>query len=177
MKQQEYTHNRQVNEDEFWKQATSFYLNTQQPWLDFEQEIADNQTAMIAELVKANTELTNIWSREDKFFTEYLTDWRNYYVKHTAYSESTLDSYKAADIIKSEKKENGDAVLALANALTQNTIGIQEGFKDPVVQTNVLLAKILIVAEAIMQQNNKTGGVSLADSLSALGLGITTPSV
>ena len=176
-KASEYTHNRQVNEDEFWKQATSFYLNTQQPWLDFEQEIADNQTAMIAELVKANTELTNIWSREDKFFTEYLADWRNYYVKHTAYSESTLDSYKAADIIKSEKKENGDAVLALANALTQNTIGIQEGFKDPVVQTNVLLAKILIVAEAIMQQNNKTGGVSLADSLSALGLGITTPSV
>ena len=106
-----------------------------------------------------------------------MKEWTNYYVHHTAYSNATLDSYKAADIIKAEKKENGDAVLALANALTDNTIGIKEGFKDPVVQTNVLLAKILIVAEAIMQQNNKTGGLSLPDALSALGLGMTSETV
>ena len=173
----QYEHDRDMIEDEFWKQATLYALNEQPKWLEYQKLVTDNQASMIAQLIIANAELQNIWGISNKFFNDYLTDWRNYYIKHTAYSDSTLNSYKAADIIKSEKKENGDAVLALADALTRNTIGIQEGFKDPVVQTNVLLAKILIVAEAIMQQNNKTGGLSLPDALSALGLGMTTETV
>lgn len=173
----QYEHDRDMVEDEFWKQATLYALNEQPAWLEYQKLVTDNQASMIAQLIIANAELQNIWGISNKFFNDYLTDWRNYYIKHTAYSDATLNSYKAADIIKSEKKENGDAVLALADALTRNTIGIQEGFKDPVVQTNVLLAKILIVAEAIMQQNNKTGGLSLPDALSALGLGMTTETV
>lgn len=173
----QYEHDRDMIEDEFWKQATLYALNEQPVWLEYQKLVTDNQASMIAQLIIANAELQNIWGISNKFFNDYLTDWRNYYIKHTAYSDATLNSYKAADIIKSEKKENGDAVLALADALTRNTIGIQEGFKDPVVQTNVLLAKILIVAEAIMQQNNKTGGLSLPDALSALGLGMTTETV
>ena len=173
----QYNYDRDKVEDEFWKQATLYALNEQPVWLEYQKLVTDNQASMIAQLIIANAELQNIWGISNKFFNDYLTDWRNYYIKHTAYSDATLNSYKAADIIKSEKKENGDAVLALADALTRNTIGIQEGFKDPVVQTNVLLAKILIVAEAIMQQNNKTGGLSLPDALSALGLGMTTETV
>lgn len=173
----QYEYDRDQTENEFWKQATLYALNEQPKWLEYQKLVTDNQASMIAQLIIANAELQNIWGISNKFFNDYLTDWRNYYIKHTAYSDSTLNSYKAADIIKSEKKENGDAVLALADALTRNTIGIQEGFKDPVVQTNVLLAKILIVAEAIMQQNNKTGGLSLPDALSALGLGMTTETV
>lgn len=173
----QYEYDRDQTENEFWKQATLYSLNEQPKWLEYQKLVTDNQASMIAQLIIANAELQNIWGISNKFFNDYLTDWRNYYIKHTAYSDSTLNSYKAADIIKSEKKENGDAVLALADALTRNTIGIQEGFKDPVVQTNVLLAKILIVAEAIMQQNNKTGGLSLPDALSALGLGMTTETV
>ncbi len=173
----QYEYDRDQTENEFWKQATLYALNEQPKWLEYQKLVTDNQASMIAQLIIANAELQNIWGISNKFFNDYLTDWRNYYIKHTAYSDSTLNSYKAADIIKAEKKENGDAVLALADALTRNTIGIQEGFKDPVVQTNVLLAKILIVAEAIMQQNNKTGGLSLPDALSALGLGMTTETV
>ena len=39
----------------------------------------------------------------------------------------------------------------------------------------MLRAKILIITEAIMQQNNETAIVSVPTALSSLGLGITTP--
>lgn len=168
----QYAKVREEMEDKFWEQTTLFATNGQEKWLQWEALITDNQTSMIAQLVDANTKLDSIHSKEK----EFLDAWTSYYIDHAAYSENTMSAYKAADIIQSEKKENGDAVLALANALTDNTIGITQGFKDPVVQTNVLLAKILIVAEAIMQQNNTTGGLSLPDSLAALSLGITTQS-
>lgn len=168
----EYANARQQMEDEFWKQSTALATNTQPAWLKWETLITDNQTAMIAQLTDTNAKLNNIYNKE----AEFLSAWTSYYVDHTAYSRNTMSAYNAADIITAEKKESGDAVLALANALTANTIGITEGFKDPVVQTNVLLAKILIVAEAIMQQNNTTGGLSLPDALSALSLGMTTQS-
>lgn len=168
-----YEHDLKMIEKKFWIEGTKLALNEQEKWLEFENLLTDNQATMIEQMQIANAKLVDIHTKEQ----EFLKEWTNYYVHHTAYSNATLDSYKAADIIKAEKKENGDAVLALANALTDNTIGIKEGFKDPVVQTNVLLAKILIVAEAIMQQNNKTGGLSLPDALSALGLGMTNETV
>lgn len=167
----EHTSNRQLKEDEFWKQATSFALNTQEPWLNWEKHIIGNQEKVIeglSEKGKLYEKLTTISTTVSKF----LAEWTSYYVNHTAYSKDTMSAYKAADIIKAEKKESGDAVLALAEALTANTIGITQGFKDPVVQTNVLLAKILLVAEQIMQQNNTTGGLSLPDSFAALAAGL-----
>lgn len=170
----EYKHNREVQEDEFWKQATSYALNTQPAWLAYQQTITTNQQSLMTLVTATNTQLSKIWKRNDTFFTTYLNEWRNYFIKHTAYSTATLNSYKAADIIKSEKKSSGDAVLALAQALTQNTIGIKEGFQDPVVQTNVLLAKILLVVETLMQQNNTTGQLSLPDALAALSTGMVT---
>jgi hypothetical protein len=46
---------------------------------------------------------------------------------------------------------------------------------DPQLQTNVLLGKIVIILESIMQQNNnQMGGLGLIDTISALGLGMTT---
>ena len=94
------------------------------------------------------------------------------FVKYTTYSEETKYAYTAIDSIKSKekKKESGDAVLALAKALTTNTTEL----KDPAVQTNVLLSQILIVLEAIMQAENTSGGATLATTLSALGLGLTS---
>ena len=75
-----------------------------------------------------------------------------------------LERIKAA----SKAKESGDLVNALAEALVQNTVDL----KDPQVQTNALLSQILIVIQAIMNQNNKVGGLSLPDSLNALALGL-----
>lgn len=103
----------------------------------------------------------------------FYNAWVDYYVNHTAYSKETLKAYDVAGIRNAERKENGDAVLALAKALTSNAVDL----KDPAVQTNVLLSKILLVAEAIMQQNNTTGGLALGDNLAALVLGATSPTV
>ena len=168
-----YTHNRELVEDTFWAEATKFAMNKQDPWTTWENVLTTNQTTIIGLLQATNEYLYN---KSDSLYNtqkSFLTEWTRYYVQHTAYSSATLNAYQAGGILKAEKKENGDAVLALAEALTANTVGIQQGFKDPVVQTNVLLAKLLIVAEAIMQQNNKTGGLSLPDSLASLAFGPT----
>lgn len=94
------------------------------------------------------------------------------FIKYTTYTSETKNAYKAIDTVKSKtkKQESGDAVLALAKALTNNTAEL----KDPAVQTNALLAQILIVLEAIMQAENTSGGATLATTLAALGLGLTT---
>ena len=61
---------------------------------------------------------------------------------------------------------------ALAEALTANVVNL----KDPTVQTNAILAQILIVVQAIMNQNNNVAGATtLADSLQALATGLTIP--
>ena len=97
------------------------------------------------------------------------------FIKYTTYTSETKNAYKAIDTVKSKEKEkeSGDAVLALAKALTNNTAEL----KDPAVQTNALLAQILIVLEAIMQAENTSGGATLATTLSALGLGLTSTDV
>ena len=97
------------------------------------------------------------------------------FIKYTTYTSETKDAYKAIDTVKSKEKEkeSGDAVLALAKALTNNTAEL----KDPAVQTNALLAQILIVLEAIMQAENTSGGATLATTLSALGLGLTSTDI
>ena len=94
------------------------------------------------------------------------------FIKYTTYTSETKNAYKAIDTVKSKEKEkeSGDAVLALAKALTNNTAEL----KDPAVQTNALLAQILIVLEAIMQAENTSGGATLATTLAALGLGLTS---
>lgn len=101
---------------------------------------------------------------------KFLTQWINYYVKHTAYLEATR--YKSSDydkIRKKEKKGSDSIVAKLANTLTSNLVDI----KDPTVQTNVLLAEMLKVLTTIMQQNNnKTTSTELADSLKGLSLGL-----
>lgn len=110
-------------------------------------------------------------------FPHYMREWERYFIEHEAYTEATSDAYQQAQQLKIEESgEQGDAVLALAEALTENNMwqkDLGDKLKDPVVQTNALLAKILLVTEAIMQQNNETSVVSVPTSLSALGLGTT----
>lgn len=98
------------------------------------------------------------------------------YVKYATYSSETQNAYKAIQSIKKDekKRESGDAVLALAKALTDSNDKMVDGLKDPQVQTNTLLSQILIVLEAILQAENTSGGATLATALSALGLGLTS---
>lgn len=107
-------------------------------------------------------------------FPWYMREWERYYIQHEAYTTASNDAYTKATQLKAEEQgELGDSVLALARALTENDMwkeGMEE-IKDPVLHTNVLLSKILLTVEAIMQQNNDTSIVSIPTALSALGLG------
>lgn len=175
----------QEREDKFWAAGTNFWetvhpdwqtvMNAYQEKMIVNQEnayalmsmyfeiMSENQSQQIELLTYNNKVADKIFNKEKEFYD----GWVDYYVNHTAYSKETLNAYSVAGIKNAEKNESGDAVLALAKALTQNTVDL----KDPAVQTNALLSQILIVAEAIMQQNNSTSGV-LPTSLAALGLGI-----
>ena len=105
---------------------------------------------------------------------QLLSDWEDYYIHHTAYTDATANAFESAiELAGLEQDEMGDSVLALAQALTENSNWLQENqelLKDPVVHANVLLAQILTVTEAIMQQNNSTATTG-AIPTTLLGLG------
>ena len=67
-----------------------------------------------------------------------------------------------------ESEQSEDANFALAEALTKNI----NDLTDPTMQTNALLAQILIIVSAIQNQNNSIGTISLPDTLSALAMGL-----
>lgn len=191
-----HNYEREQVEDEFWEKAINYYdvsfpefAESQLAKMDTQ---IDLQTSIRDELQKFHTDSNNWWSnwtnvtwkkewvdtawKKDwlatKWAKDFLSYWTDIYVKFDTYSKSTNNAYKAIDTVKdkSKKKESGDAVLALAKALTDNTADL----KDPTIQSNALLSQILIVVEAILQAENTSGGASLQTSLSALGLGLTT---
>ena len=137
---------RQQREEDFWKNTQDYLLQT--------IELFNYQNQVLEEFYKKHT--------------AFYDAWVDYFVKHTAYSAA----YNHSDVTKvqiAERSGSEDAVYALAEALTKNTVDLL----DPTIQTNALLSQILIVVNAIMQQNNKTGaGLSLPDTLSGLALGI-----
>lgn len=189
-------YDREKVEDEFWEKSIKYYdiqfpefANSHLSKMDTQ---IDLQTQIRDELINFHTDSNSWWSvwvnttwKKDwiettwnkdwisnNWINKFLSHWTDIYVKFDTYSRSTNDAYKAIDKVKndSKKKESGDAVLALAKALTDNTADL----KDPTIQSNALLAQILIVVEAILQAENTSGGASLQTSLSALGLGLTT---
>lgn len=103
-------------------------------------------------------------------FDSWAQDWTDYYINHTFYTQRT-SSADWNEMVNMEQATRDDTALALANAL--ESISNIEDLKDPTVQSNVLLAKIVTLLEAIMQQNNSTGGLSLIDTFSAMSLGLT----
>lgn len=109
-------------------------------------------------------------------FNKLYNEFMKYFVKHTYYSNTEGYTYSDVEEIqrKSKEKENGDTVYALAEMLTKNMVDL----KDPTMQTNALLGQILIVVNAIMNQQNEvagtTGQSALLESLSAMALGMTT---
>lgn len=118
--------------------------------------------------------IDSIWNNEfvgsNGRFTRFFDEFMNYFVNHTYYDSY----YNAGDVqrIKSlEADEEQSANLALADVLTQNI----NDLTDPTMQTNALLAQILLIVSAIQQHNNTVGVFSLPDSLSALAMGISNP--
>ena len=117
------------------------------------------------------------WSKfvsdsDDSLFNKFAAQWTDYIVKNVDYYKSftSADVQKLDDNFKA--KERGDTVNALAELLTTNLTDLT----DPQLQTNALLAQILIKVTAIEAElNNPDGNIgtsSLLGSLSAMALGI-----
>ena len=192
----QHNYERELVEDEFWEKAINYFDNSFPQFAASQLEKMDIQidwqNKIYDEIVLFHTDTNEWWKlwidttwkkewvettwKKDWISTQWVNSFLNYwtdiFVKFDTYSKSTHNAYKAIDDVKDKdkKKESGDAVLALAKALTDNTAEL----RDPTIQTNALLAQILIVAEAILQAENTSGGASLQTSLSALGLGLTT---
>lgn len=145
---------------ERYQKEESFWQNTE----NYLAQLNDTALQMIDLQTYANEMLDTIYAKE----TEFYDAWVDYFVKHTAYSAS----YDHTDVSRVQREEVGkssDAVYALAEALTKNSVDLL----DPTIQTNALLSQILLVVNAIMQQNNKAGsGTSLPDALEALATGL-----
>lgn len=106
-------------------------------------------------------------------FQQCLTAWVNYIRASEDYTKSLGTSSAWSDLAAAERDQQSGATLALANALdvfSSNELKTM----DPQLQTNVLLGEIVVILQTIMQQNNtQAGGLSLIDTISALGLGLT----
>lgn len=110
-------------------------------------------------LDKVTVELNDIFSETQEFkkaFKSYFID-HLYYNK--AFSSSDVNRIKTA-----QQKDTNAAIFALADVLSKSSGDLL----DPTLQTNALLGQILLVAQAIMQQNNSKGVISLPDALSAM---------
>lgn len=152
-------------------------LTLQAAWRDSEigqlQNIADNQVNWKEYF---NTSwIESVWRTEfvgqSGYFTKFFNEFVNKFVEHTYYDKSGYNYSDVTELQRQEEAEKGSAIYALAEALTGNLVDL----KDPQVQTNAILAQILVVVSAIMNQNNNVAStVSLSDALSGLALGLTT---
>lgn len=153
------------NEEDFWQAGKDFWRADEFRVREFAfwettMTYQKNELAKTTEICKVLSETTNkILSNIHGELKELHKDWVDYYIRYTTYGDGSgglnrngRQTYSYADVSKianKEKKESYDAVHALAEALNKNVVDLH----DPQVQTNALLAKILLVAEAILQQN------------------------
>lgn len=162
-----------MQRDDIWPLQKDTWWPTHEGWMtehlgymkDLDETQLPNTQSLLTQLIgNSNRLLNSIFQKTSDFYD----DWVAYFVEHTAYSEA----YKHSDVDKIQRKaeaQQSDAVYALADALTQNTVDL----KDPTIQTNALLSQILLVVQSIMQQNNQPGnGSSLAETLSGLAMGL-----
>lgn len=172
---------RERREDQFWIDTVT-QLTSANSWLETiymkQVEFFDDFVAFHEEFTAFGGEQSDSYFNQyTKAFKDYVMEWTNYYVKHTAYASAVGYSGKNYNQVwnqvkSAENKESRDVVYKLAEALTQNSIGFSD-LLDPNVQTNVLLAEILQIVNAIMQQGNGASGVaSLPESISGMALGV-----
>jgi len=125
----------------------------------------------IVGLIEADIHKTFVESSSP--FQRCMADWIRYIAASNDYTKTVSKATAWSDLKNAEKDQQTEATLALANAL--GVFSADELKKlDPQLQTNVLLGEIVTILQVIMQQNNtQFGGLSLPDTLSALGLGVT----
>lgn len=98
---------------------------------------------------------------------DFLNVWLREVILHETYNAS-YDYNKVLEVQKKEKAGPYDAITALAESLASNMTDL----KDPQVQTNAILAKILLSVIAIEEENKKeTTASNFVDSLIGLSQG------
>ena len=157
-------------EDKFWADTIAY----EKKWTEeggWWNTLDGHLTTMEASLLNLELYITD--KKSDgiyKSLKDFKSEWMDYFVWHKVYDDqthaSTLQS-KLNQIKSDENSEISDAVYTLA----RNLLGSE--FKDPQVQTNALLAQILMVVNAIMQQQNDTSEtLSLPNTMAGLAQGI-----
>lgn len=113
---------------------------------------------------------TSLLSNISSTLSDFLSKWEDYFINHSVYN-SAYTRESVDKILQTEREQSESAIYALADALTENDVKL---LLDPTVQTNALLAQILKVANAILNQQGSAGGagVTLPDTLAGLSLGM-----
>lgn len=143
------------------KQKADREAKEEQYWID--------NIALLTESIYWLDHIDSSNERLVQLFEGFINDWQDYYLKHTVYNSAYDPSY-VDKVLRTERENSETAIYALADALTENDVKL---LLDPTVQTNALLAQILKVASAILNQGNSgVGGVSLPDTIAGLSLGI-----
>lgn len=128
---------------------------------------------VISILESINSNMISTFVQSNSVFQKCLADWMRYIAATKEYKSEVSNAQSWSDLKRAEGDKQNETLLALAQAM--NVFSADELKKlDPQMQANALLGKIVIILEAMMQQQNtQAGGLSLLDTMSALGLGIT----
>lgn len=132
----------------------------------------DTKTNVIDVLATIEADIAATFMSGSKFQT-VLADWTRYMAsRDTVYNPNVTKAASWGNLKAAEGDKQNETLLALANAM--NVFSADELKKlDPQLQANALLGEIVIILQAIMQQNNaQAGSISLGDSISSLALGI-----
>lgn len=134
----------------------------------------DTNYTVIGILTQMRGDIATTFISTSSAFQKCLADWIRYIAASSDYTKTISKSSAWNDLKSAEADQQTQATLALANAL--GVFSAEELKKmDPQLQTNALLGEIVILLQTIQQQNNQVGGgMSLIDSISALGFGVTT---
>lgn len=141
-------------------------------------KLGDNSDfTVISVLTEINNNLLSTFVQANSAFQKCLADWVRYIAASRSYTNEISSAQSWSELKRAEGDAQNETLLALANAM--NVFSADELKKlDPQMQANALLGKMVILLEALVQQNNtQAGGLSLPDTLSALGLGITNRTI
>lgn len=145
-------------------------MEDEQDFRDKSRAFYDDQITKSAVIVEMITLIQEHTASMLDTIEDFYKEWTKYYIEHEYY-DKTYSYDSVAEIQARENLSKEDAIYALAETLTDNF----NDFSDPQLQTNALLAQILLVAKAIMQQNNKeTNANGFVDSLMSLATGAST---
>lgn len=141
---------------------------------DIIARLGDNtEFTVISVLSAINKQIDETFVRSGSEFQKCLADWTRYIKATSSYKEEISLAQAWNDVNRAEGTKQNETLLALANAM--NVFSADELKKlDPQMQANALLGEIVILLQTMVQQNNtQAGGLSLIDTMSALGFGIT----